>query len=978
MGNEDKYAQYPERPSDSRVRYFDGQFLGSQDFIDEQRYHIDRVRRLTALLRVRGVSEGLGVTSPAVLKLKIDPGTAIDERGRQLVLLTPREVALPADIVKPAQYVLCLTYAQLTDRTMGGTAEQKGTRGDTRFRDDVTVGYYGVGKAAPDGSIALALLTIDGAGAIAVTYPADVRVYSGLRLGGPGSPTLTVFGDPRPKDAVLAGNLRVQGTLSVSDGIIQNGPTPLGGTTDLGLYSQVANANLRLVSTGGPIAFFSDGGIGSNRMHEFAANADITFALTRNPLRLSGAFTNYADASKSEISNDTNQFKSLMLVGNSSGGAGRVVGVWDHLNVAGRARVGSTLSVGEGIIHNSPNPLGGTADLGLYQQTAGNWMRFVTNGGPFKFFADGGVGTKALHEFAANGDLTLNMQRNPLRLSSGFTDYADATKAEISNDNGQFKCLMILGNNSAGGGRLVGVWDHLSVNGRLRVLSSISVNNGASTRGLQIGGFENGVGVDSSDVSPNAGYIRFGDNTGWRLHFARSKDAPNAALNQGPGAALMTVHDSGQVGIGTVNPSGQVRLRLHTPTAANTWSGRLVAGGDQSVVVAGEFNNLAVLGAHNAALNAWQDVYLNPYGARVCVGTVTPETATLTVQGTTVLRTGGNGGWDRLVVTTTKDWGDGDAQYVTLGAGGATGVMFSNPHVAWRASNGSAAIRYGRAGGTASNTYWDVGVRGDGSFSFYPVDNNSIGNTEQLRLDRGGFVTVGNRAPLRFSQGWTGFPDGNSSASEISNDIDGYKTLMIIGNKSAGAERRVGMWDRVDVNGTLNINGNGNANGAFIVNQRGAWDGLRVTNHTNRGVFMNLCYEGDNNTFILYHQNAQGQYMRQDGVWQRNSDRSLKHDITDMHDALELALKLRPVRYKWNATGTPCLGFIAQEVQPLFPEIVSEMTHGTGDESRKVLGVKYDTFGVIAIAAVQQLKQELEAKIAALDAQLRELAGVRR
>lgn len=908
MGNEDKYAQYPERPSDSRVRYFDGQFLGSQDFIDEQRYHVDRVRRLTALLRVRGVSDGLGVSAPAVLKLKIEPGTAIDERGRQLVLLTPRDFTLPADIVKPAQYVLCLTYAQLTDRTMGGTAEQKGTRGDTRFRDDVTVGYYGVGKAAPDGSIALALLTIDGAGAVAVTYPADVRVYSGVRVGGPGSPTLTAYGDPRPKDAVLAGNLRVQGALSVSDGIIQNGPTPLGGTADLGLYSQVANAGVRLVSSGGPFGFYADGGIGTSRMHEFAANADVTLALTRNPLRFSNAFTNYADANKSEISNDTNQYKSLMIVGNSSGGAGRVVGVWDHLNVAGRARVGSTLSVGEGIIHNSPNPLGGTADLGLYQQTAGNWMRFVTNGGPFKFFADGGVGTKALHEFAANGDLTLNMQRNPLRLSSGFTDYADATKAEISNDNGQFKCLMILGNNSAGGGRLVGVWDHLSVNGRLRVLSSISVNNGASTRGLQIGGFENGVGVDSSDVSPNAGYIRFGDNTGWRLHFARSKDAPNAALNQGPGAALMTVHDSGQLSIGTVNPSGQVRLRLYTPTAANTWCGRLVAGGDQSVIVAGEVNNIAVLGAHNAALNAWQDVYLNPYGCRVGIGTTSLEGATLTVQGATVLRTGGVGGWDRLVVGTTKEWGDGENQYVTLGSNGAIGVMLSNPHVTWRDSR--ASIRYGRTGGAAGNTYWDVGLRGDGSFSFVPLDNNPINGWEALKIGRDGAVSLGA--------------------------------------------------------------------GPLVINQRDVGYGLRITNHTNRGVYMNICYEGGNDTMIFYHQSGSGQYMRQDGVWQRNSDRSLKHDITPMDDALALAMQLRPVRYKWNSTNTPCLGFIAQEVLPLFPEIVSETTHGTGDASRKVLGMKYDTFGVIAIAAVQQLKQQLEAKIAALDAQLRELAGVRR
>ena len=840
MGNEDKYAQYPERPSDSRVRYFDGQFLGSQDFIDEQRYHIDRLRRLTGQLRVRGVTDGLGVSATGVLKVKIEAGTAIDDRGRQLVLGAAREVALPADLTRPAQHVLCVVFAQPTDRTMGGTGEQKGTRGDTRFRDDVTVSTYGLGKAAPEGSVAIALLTIDAAGAVAVSAPADVRVYSGLRLGGPGSPTLSTGGDPRPKDVVLGGSLRIQGTLTVHNGIIQNGPTPIDGTVDLGLYGQVVN----------------------------------------------------------------------------------------------------------------------------------NWIRFVSNNGPFVFFADGGIGSNKLHEFAANGDLTLGMTRSPLRISGAWTGFADssANKAEICNDTGTYKQLMVVGNGAGGAGRVVGIWDHLNVAGRARVVTGISINNATATRALQIGGLENGIGMDASDVSPNAGYIRFGDNTGWRLHFARAKDSPGGGQNQGPGAALMTVHDSGQVSIGTVDWSNQVRLRLYSPSAQNQWIGRLVAGGDNSVVIAGEWNKQATLAAHSAGLNAWADLVVNP-GGKVGIATTALENASLTVQGTTVLRTGGAGGWDRLVVTTTKEWGDGEAQYVTLGAGGAAGIMLSCPHVTWR--DGRASIRYGRAGGTANNTYWDTGVRADGSFSFYPIDNNPVNTQELLRIDRGGFVTVGWRAPLRFSQGWTGFPDGNASASEISNDIDGHKCLMIIGNKSAGGERRVGLWDRVDVNGSLQCNG------SLIVNQRGSGDGLRVTNHTNRGVYMNLCYEGDNNTFILYHQNGQGQFMRQDGVWSRNSDRSLKHDITEMDDALDLALKLRPVRYKWNATGTPCLGFIAQEVLPLFPEIVSETTQGTGDATKKVLGLKYDTFGVIAIAAVQQLKQQLEAKIAALDAQLRELAGVR-
>ena len=62
MGNEDKYAQYPERPSDSRVRYFDGQFLGSQDFIDEQRYFLGKLRRHDEYLHGWGTVCGLAVT----------------------------------------------------------------------------------------------------------------------------------------------------------------------------------------------------------------------------------------------------------------------------------------------------------------------------------------------------------------------------------------------------------------------------------------------------------------------------------------------------------------------------------------------------------------------------------------------------------------------------------------------------------------------------------------------------------------------------------------------------------------------------------------------------------------------------------------------------------------------------------------------------------------------------------------------------
>jgi len=53
---------------------------------------------------------------------------------------------------------------------------------------------------------------------------------------------------------------------------------------------------------------------------------------------------------------------------------------------------------------------------------------------------------------------------------------------------------------------------------------------------------------------PNAGYIRFGDNTGWKLHFSRSREksaVTGGTLNTGTTGALLTIQDNGNVA-GTV------------------------------------------------------------------------------------------------------------------------------------------------------------------------------------------------------------------------------------------------------------------------------------------------------------------------------------------------------------------------------------------------------------------------------------------
>ena len=93
---------------------------------------------------------------------------------------------------------------------------------------------------------------------------------------------------------------------------------------------------------------------------------------------------------------------------------------------------------------------------------------------------------------------------------------------------------------------------------------NVGIGTGNPRRRLQVGEDISGVGFEHSDASPNAGYIRFGDNTGWKLHFGRSRESSSGpTLNTGTTGVLMTIQDNGNVGIGTLVPARP--LHISTP-----------------------------------------------------------------------------------------------------------------------------------------------------------------------------------------------------------------------------------------------------------------------------------------------------------------------------------------------------------------------------------------------------------------------------
>jgi hypothetical protein len=94
------------------------------------------------------------------------------------------------------------------------------------------------------------------------------------------------------------------------------------------------------------------------------------------------------------------------------------------------------------------------------------------------------------------------------------------------------------------------------------------------------------------------------------------------------------------------------------------------------------------------------------------------------------------------------------------------------------------------------------------------------------------------------------------------------------------------------------------------------------------------------------------------GAYVQSSDSRLKSDITDMNKVLSKVQKLKPHYYKYRGVETlttgKSMGFIAQEVTSLFPELVHY------SETDDVYGIDYTGLGVVAIKAIQEQQSIIE------------------
>ncbi|MFK7932568.1 MAG: tail fiber domain-containing protein [Saprospiraceae bacterium] len=148
------------------------------------------------------------------------------------------------------------------------------------------------------------------------------------------------------------------------------------------------------------------------------------------------------------------------------------------------------------------------------------------------------------------------------------------------------------------------------------------------------------------------------------------------------------------------------------------------------------------------------------------------------------------------------------------------------------------------------------------------------------------------------------------------------------------------------------------------ISNSGEKNGLTIFNGGNNGGSSSNIYMQGCCLSFAYNGGSYVSYIGGNGDYVETSDVRLKFNIQTLDQQLNKIINLRPVSYNYknDKNGKAEIGFIAQEVQQLFPEFVATPGNDT-------LGLSYAHIGVIAIQGIKEQQQIIESLVTESEAQ---------
>ena len=140
--------------------------------------------------------------------------------------------------------------------------------------------------------------------------------------------------------------------------------------------------------------------------------------------------------------------------------------------------------------------------------------------------------------------------------------------------------------------------------------------------------------------------------------------------------------------------------------------------------------------------------------------------------------------------------------------------------------------------------------------------------------------------------------------------------------------------------------------------------------------------DGDSDVWKIYHSGSHFSFAENGvrrayitastGAYMVTSDRRLKKNITEVESVLSKVNSLKVHRYLYKdqeVLAKETIGFMAQEIQQLFPELVEKAENG-------FLSLNYAGFSVIAIKAIQEQQNIIDAQQKTIDELLKRVTAI--
>ena len=414
--------------------------------------------------------------------------------------------------------------------------------------------------------------------------------------------------------------------------------------------------------------------------------------------------------------------------------------------------------------------------------------------------------------------------------------------------------------------------------------------------------------------------------------------------NRTDSAYRMVISDAGNMGVGTSGTTARITLADHTTAAGGIMfrsaasSVSLWSASSGNLNTDKSFNIGSRLRLVGGQANSDPDIHFTGAASGTGFSRATNDITFITAatERMRIASTGrvGIGNTANVYKTFQVEWLSNNAVVTTgeglSGGGDGTGILVKNTsstansyaNIDFRANNADGRIAYQYKG--ATNV---------GDFHFITDGNGT--QTSRLIIADGGVITVTN--DIQF----------NGTTYKI----NPYEQSNYRGGTTTSQSSRRG----------LNFHHSTGPQMTF-------WYHASGTGVGNLKIFSNNSGEGDVFQFTpagAFH--AKGDITAYSTT--TTSDARLKQNVRDLEGSLDKTLKLRGVKFDWidESKSKDNLGFIAQEVEEVIPEVVKDITNIDGEEHKVVNYQAVVPVLVEAIKEQQSLINRLEARLNELE-----------